>query len=161
MSVEQADRNLDHLYPLFADRVKLVMEQVRRETAGKIPGVAGWIVEEGFRSQARQEWLYAQGRTRPGPIVTYKRGASGNHPKGLAVDVWPTNHAGEIIWNVDGRAWQWLAHAARQQGLQSGLDYPSITGGTFVDAPHIEPKLATALLWTPAALLYLKKLGLR
>lgn len=45
------------------------------------------IVTEGFRSVARQNELYAQGRTRPGQIVTKARGGQSAHNYGLAVDV--------------------------------------------------------------------------
>ncbi|MFQ5757941.1 MAG: M15 family metallopeptidase [Acidiferrobacterales bacterium] len=31
------------------------------------------VIVEGFRPQARQDRLFAQGRTRPGPIVTFAR----------------------------------------------------------------------------------------
>lgn len=160
-NVETADVNMDHLFKSFRDKVVLILAQVNYETKGKIPGVYGWKVAEGFRSQARQDWLYAQGRTRPGSIVTYKRGATGNHPKGLAVDIYPHDAKGNIIWEPDGRCWQWLGHAARTNKMQSGQDYVKLFGGTFIDQPHVEPPTTIRLLWTIPALAYLRKLGLR
>lgn len=44
---------------------------------------------EAYRSQARQNALYAQGRTKPGPIVTYTTRSM--HSKRLAFDILPLN----------------------------------------------------------------------
>lgn len=41
---------------------------------------------ETWRSLARQEWLYAQGRTRPGKIVTSAVPGKSTHFYGLAID---------------------------------------------------------------------------
>ncbi|GGG35679.1 M15 family metallopeptidase [Hymenobacter glacieicola] len=37
------------------------------------------IITECYRSSERQNGLYAQGRSKPGPIVTYKRGGESKH----------------------------------------------------------------------------------
>lgn len=52
---------------------------------------------EGFRSEERQAALFAQGRTKPGPIVTRARAGESWHQYGLAADV---------VFNVD-RKWSW------------------------------------------------------
>ena len=44
---------------------------------------------EAYRTPARQKELYAQGRTKPGPIVTYT--LSSKHTDGLAIDIQPIN----------------------------------------------------------------------
>lgn len=59
-------------------------------------------VGEGVRSAARQAQLYAQGRTTPGPKVTWVRVS--NHqvkPDGFghAVDLWALNHDGSVNWD--------------------------------------------------------------
>ncbi len=41
----------------------------------------------GTRTYAEQDALYAQGRTKPGKIVTKARGGQSNHNFGIAVDV--------------------------------------------------------------------------
>lgn len=46
-----------------------------------------FTIAEIRRSYARQLFLYAQGRTRPGPIVT--RTLNSKHLKGLAMDIYP------------------------------------------------------------------------
>ena len=43
-----------------------------------------------LRSMATQAALYAQGRTRPGPVVTNARAGHSFHNFGLALDVVPT-----------------------------------------------------------------------
>ena len=45
------------------------------------------ILLSGLRTYAQQNELYAQGRTKPGRIVTKSRGGSSNHNFGIAFDV--------------------------------------------------------------------------
>lgn len=51
-----------------------------------------FTIIEGVRTHARQQALYAQGRTKPGPVVTWVR-TSNHEPKndgyGYAVDIYP------------------------------------------------------------------------
>jgi peptidoglycan L-alanyl-D-glutamate endopeptidase CwlK len=54
-------------------------------------------VYEAYRTPARQDHLFAQGRTRPGKIVTYARGWESFHQYGLAVD---------MAFKIDGQ-WTW------------------------------------------------------
>ena len=51
-------------------------------------------VTQGLRTIAEQDELYAQGRTKPGKIVTNAKGGKSNHNSGLAIDV--------CIVNCDG-----------------------------------------------------------
>lgn len=97
-------------------------------------------VNEGFRSQARQAWLYAQGRTRPGARVT---NASTNltswHGYGLAVDVihrtlayWPHGRAA----SANAANAQWFADIGaifKAHGCNWGGDFAS-----FPDTPHMQ-----------------------
>ncbi|MFC9538673.1 M15 family metallopeptidase [Lysinibacillus sp. NPDC056959] len=48
-------------------------------------GIKNIFITETYRSQERQKYLYAQGRTRPGQIVTWT--LSSNHSSRLAWDV--------------------------------------------------------------------------
>lgn len=43
------------------------------------------LITETYRTQERQDWLYAQGRTRPGPKVTWTK--KSKHSQGLAFDI--------------------------------------------------------------------------
>lgn len=59
----------------------------------------GYPIEifEGYRSPERQDWLYAQGRTRDGKIVTNAKAFESWHNFGLAVD---------LVFLVNGK-WDW------------------------------------------------------
>jgi peptidoglycan L-alanyl-D-glutamate endopeptidase CwlK len=64
-----------------------------------------FAVVSGNRTQAQQDYLYAQGRTRPGLVVTWTRNS--NHMGGGAIDFSavdkagkPTNHL-KHTWNAD------------------------------------------------------------
>lgn len=56
-----------------------------------------FMVIEGLRTKQRQEELYAQGRTKPGKVVTWTM--KSKHIDGLAVDIAPCNKDGSINWN--------------------------------------------------------------
>ena len=109
------DTSLDRLDPEFRRRLERVMERMRNEYGHEVRLV------EGFRDAARQAYLYAQGRTRPGPIVTWTLDSA--HQHGRAADLL-----------VDGRydnpeGYARLAQVAREEGLR--------TLGP-VDAGHVE-----------------------
>jgi len=67
---------------LLSDNFKKKFTAWRSEVIAKYPNA---VVFEWVRSQLRQDWLYAQWRTRPGKIVTWTR--TSNHSTGNAVDV--------------------------------------------------------------------------
>lgn len=87
-------------------------------------------VINGTRSYEEQDALYAQGRTKPGRIVTKARGGYSNHNFGIAFDV----------GIFEGR--QYLRESRKYDalgplGIQLGLEW----GGnwkTFVDRPHYQ-----------------------
>lgn len=73
--------SLEELAPKFREAVVAALAECSKL------GLAVKIVE-GRRSQARQEWLYASGRTRKGPDLTNAPSAGASwHGYGLAVDV--------------------------------------------------------------------------
>lgn len=122
------EQRLVGVHPQLVAALRVVFDQLDAEDAPL-------FVVEGLRTDARQAELYAQGRTTPGPIVTYKDGVthkSNHQPKadglGYAVDVafigpqpfdprWPWETYGEAL-EAQGIAW----------------------GGRFkmVDKPHAE-----------------------
>jgi hypothetical protein len=65
MGIQTPDRSYDHLFPEFRRRLQKVTQAMRELTGCE------WHMMEGYRSLERQRWLYAQGRMRPGPIVTW------------------------------------------------------------------------------------------
>jgi hypothetical protein len=86
VSVHDIDNRADHLYPAFRDKLNRVLTAVALKTGGP------WRIAEGFRSNERQLWLYASGRTRPGPWLTSMRTPK-HHGSGLAADCYPKDAA--------------------------------------------------------------------
>lgn len=80
MTMPEQDRDLDHLHQSFRTPFEQWLAAVRK---------AGYtlLVYETRRTHARQDYLYAQGRTRPGAIVTYTRDSA--HLYGVAADMVP------------------------------------------------------------------------
>lgn len=93
------------------------------------------IVTEGYRSAAEQERLYAQGRTAPGPIVTYKRGGESKHNlvPARALDVAFLLAGGQVSWSAELlRRFAQLMKAA-SPAVRWGGDWPG-----WKDRPHFE-----------------------
>lgn len=104
-SVTEANADADALSPEFRAKLGRVVNRMHDEFGHDVELV------EGFRSQSRQDFLYAQGRTRPGDVVTWTK--SSRHTLGLAADL-----------KVDGTydnpiAYQRLAQIAAQEGLRT------------------------------------------
>jgi len=74
-----------------------------------------FVVIEGLRSQARQDELWAQGRTKPGPIVTWTKDAS-THGTGHAVDICPY----PVDWN-DHKKFDAIAEAMFAAAAELGV----------------------------------------
>lgn len=103
-----------------------------------------FMVVEGFRTLARQQELYAQGRTTPGKIVTWTM--KSKHLTGSAVDIAPVDANGKILWK-DTQAFDQMAAAmlaaAEELGIpiRWGADWdqdgnPRERGES--DSPHFE-----------------------
>lgn len=103
--ISSLQTDLAKLDPEFRDRLQKVIDRMRSEFGHAVK------VVETVRSQSRQDALFAQGRTEPGPVVTWTK--TSKHGKGLAADLM-----------VDG-AWQnpmgyaHLAEVAKQEGLRT------------------------------------------
>ncbi len=89
--VQKATNSLDVLEPDVKTRFEQLREAARRE------GI-NLGVNETRRSQERQDWLFQQGRSRPGPIVTWT--LTSDHREGRALDLRAPNQKGyEWLWN--------------------------------------------------------------
>lgn len=98
------DRAVGDLDPEFRARLDRVIE--RMEELGHTVEIV-----ETARSSERQDFLFAQGRTRPGPVVTWTRDS--NHERGLAADL-------VIDGKYDNAAgFARLAQVARAEGLRT------------------------------------------
>ena len=78
---------VNHDLSLLAPRFRAVVDAAVAECQN-LPDKLDVMVFEAFRSGERQAWLYAQGRTRPGSVVTHARSnLTSWHGYGLAIDV--------------------------------------------------------------------------
>lgn len=92
-----------------------------------------------LRTFAEQDALYAQGRTKPGKIVTKAKGGLSYHNYGLALDIVLIIDGKEASWDeksdFDGDRisdWQEVVTIFKQHGWEWGGDW------TFRDAPHFQ-----------------------
>lgn len=136
-----------------APRVALLHPKVREEVtalidkieAGFAPNVKIRIVQ-GLRTKSEQDALYAQGRTKPGSIVTNAKWGQSFHSYGLAIDFaimydkdnngsfevlsWDTNYD----FDKDGvKDWMEVVKPFKAAGWAWGGDFKSIQ-----DDPHLE-----------------------
>lgn len=79
MSVEATIRDIAELLPTAQTACKLLFQECYKA------GIRNVFITETYRSQERQNYLYAQGRTRPGAIVTWT--LSSKHKSRLAWDI--------------------------------------------------------------------------
>lgn len=84
---------------------------------------------EGFRSNERQNTLYAQGRTTPGQIVTNAKAGESLHNYGVAVDFVFRKEG----YNASEELWETLGLVGKSQGFEWGGDWKK-----FKDRPHFE-----------------------
>lgn len=136
MGVRSMDQDWNHLFPLFREKLRKVLEEIE--------GVTGepWILMEGYRSAERQKYLYEQGRTRPGPVITWMRTPK-YHGTGLAADCYPQRRSYQAP----------QAYFERYRGIyiRHGLSNPAWTNG---DRGHVQLSNETvrqrALAWVRA-----------
>lgn len=92
-------------------------------------GVHPYITET-YRSFKRSDELYAQGRTKPGSIVSNARGGQSIHNYFLALDfVLMIN--GKMSWNVDDN-WKKVVKCFEEEGFEWGGYWK------FKDYPHFQ-----------------------
>lgn len=90
---------------------------------------------EAMRTAERQEMLYAQGRSLPGPVVTNARAWESMHQYGLAIDSAfdsdPKTLKVEWTWNGNWRRFGEIMMA-------EGLIWYGAPGSRFREAPHVQ-----------------------
>ncbi|MDR7270646.1 hypothetical protein J2X20_003304 [Pelomonas saccharophila] len=112
--VNVKDRDLARLHPAMRAKVEELLQLFAQQS---LP----FRVFEAYRSPERQNWLYEQGRTRPGGKVTNARAWESFHQYGLAVD-FVLFENGQWSWDDSGpRAGHWrkLRELIDQVGLHS------------------------------------------
>ncbi len=120
MSATEVDNNPGHLYPEFRKKLEKVLSDAATITGHK------WVISEGYRSQARQSWLYASGRTRPGPVVTWLKTPT-HHGKGLAADCYPSTDGHNPNFSLPHSNYE----ALRKIYLSHGLENPAWKKGDY------------------------------
>lgn len=106
-----------------------------------------WQPYFGLRTCAKQEALYAQGRTAPGKIVTFAHGGQSAHNYGCATDwtVWDENAQPIWLQNNDPKL-QELAEASDKVGAEWGGHFP------IPDCPHVQ--LGLSVPWKDVGAIY-------
>ena len=131
------------------DRIKLLHPKLRDEVTNiyneiceALSGRAICRFAYTLRTFAEQDVIYAQGRTKPGKIVSNAKGGLSMHNYGLAVDIVLILDGKEASWDTkkdfdgDGKAdWQEIVTIFKQYGWEWGGDWK------FVDAPHFQKTL--------------------
>lgn len=88
-----ASRDLNRLNPVFRVQLEAWLAEARAAFPQYTFGIT-----EAHRTRERQEALWAQGRTTPGPVVTWT--LQSRHLSGEAVD-WHLAQGGRALWDED------------------------------------------------------------
>lgn len=116
----QTDRDINKLAEPFKSKVKLFLDDCKQQ------GV-NIFVTEAKRSLERQKELYASGRTKSGPILTWT--LKSKHLEGMAIDI---AFAGENLYPSDMKQWNKVYDIAEKYNITS------LYRKHGVDKPHLE-----------------------
>lgn len=116
---EKSSKRLTNLHPVVRSAATALIERCYKLN---IP----ILITQGLRTIAEQDALYAQGRTKPGAIVTNARGGYSYHNFGLAVDfALLLPNGSSVSWNMcrDGNNnqiadWQEVVKEAKGLGFE-------------------------------------------
>lgn len=140
-----SEQRVAQLHPNIRPEVKRLIEQAEA-TLGQYTAIR---IVQGLRTFAEQDTLYAQGRTKPGNIVTNARGGASNHNYGIAIDfaiLYDKDKNGSfetLSWDLladsdhDGeRDWMEVVRIFEQANYIWGGSFHSIK-----DNPHLEKNI--------------------
>ncbi|MGE6515211.1 M15 family metallopeptidase [Lysinibacillus sphaericus] len=122
-SVTTTCRDLAELLPAAQTACRLLFQECYKE------GIKNIFITETYRSQERQKYLYAQGRTRPGQIVTWT--LNSNHKSRLAWDI----AVGPPQSLYDVTTLNRVGAIAKKLGIEWGGTWTNA-----IDRPHFEVK---------------------
>jgi len=123
---DKAIKRMGAVKPIVKEKVLDIIEKAYSE------GIYV-LITDGYRSIEEQNELYAQGRTKPGSIVTNAKGGQSNHNFGIAVDFCLTNKEGTAAYWTVNADWKRVAAIAKSMGFEWGGNWTS-----FKDNPHLE-----------------------
>lgn len=138
----EANRALTDINAVLRNRVDRVISRMKEEYGHEV------TVVETVRSQERQDWLYEQGRTRSGSVVTWTRDSA--HTRGDAVDVMIDGSYSDAV------GFSRLQQIAREEGLRTlGMRDPGHlelvhTGSAVADETEASHQSLTGSLRKPA-----------
>lgn len=92
-----------------------------------------WAISDGRRTMAAQRDIYAQGRTKPGKVVSNAKPGQSAHNFGYAVDLWPLKANGDFDWGAKVSLFKTMGAIAESMGLTWGGGFR-----TLFDGPHVE-----------------------
>ena len=126
------------IHPKLRDEVEEIYDEINTALSGSAMCRFSYTL----RTFAEQNVLYAQGRTKPGKIVTNASGGLSYHNYGMAVDIVLIINGKEASWNDkkdfdgDGKAdWMEIVNIFKQFGWEWGGDWQ------FEDNPHFQKTL--------------------
>lgn len=129
-------KSLNGLNDYVKDKVELLLRNANMRLKNY-----KMVITEAYRSIEYQNQLYAQGRSKPGKIVTNAKGGQSMHNYGYAVDfALMTPDGKKYVWDTkidtdkDGQAdWMEVVDEAKKCGFEWGGDWKS-----FKDYPHFQ-----------------------
>ena len=137
---DRTQKCLDSLHPKARPKFESFIVEAQALAASK--GLQ-YTAICGTRSWEQQAALFAQGRTKPGKIVTNAKPGSSFHNFGLAIDC-GVFQAGEYVDescpHIADKIHKLMAPLAEKNGLRWGGNFKSI-----VDTPHFELDTARTL----------------
>lgn len=126
---------INKLHPLIKKEVFKIVEEIDLALTGR----AKIRITQGLRTKQEQDDLYAQGRTKPGRIVTRAKFGQSFHSYGLAIDFVLLIDGKEVSWDInkdwDGDKiadWMEVINIFKKHGYVWGGDWK------FKDYPHLE-----------------------
>jgi peptidoglycan L-alanyl-D-glutamate endopeptidase CwlK len=124
---QRSETNIFSLHPQAQVKAREFLAAMK---ASGLPGAVIIRIISGTRTYAEQAELYAQGRTKPGPIVTNAGPGRSNHNFGIAFDVGLFKGADYL---EDSPQYAAVAKVAKTHGLEWGGDWKK-----FPDEPHYQ-----------------------
>lgn len=123
---------LNQLHPkIRQDAIDAYNEAVKATPIGVHP-----YIDQTIRSFDESDALYAQGRTKPGSIVTQAKAGQSYHNYGLALD-FHLQINGKDIWDENNPNWIKVVNIFKKHGFTWGGNF----SGKFKDYPHLEKTL--------------------
>ena len=149
MKDEKTLERIQLLHPKLRDEAILLYDEIILV----LTGMAACRFSYTLRTFAEQDALYAQGRTKPGVIVTKAKGGQSYHNYGLAIDIvllvdkdgngtfetasWDTKSDFDGDKKSD---WQEVVAIFKRYGWEWGGDW------RFVDAPHFQKTFGKSIM---------------